>query len=141
MQMSYQPCSASGSRTLQHSIQNGTSQGFDGLAQLFVKQLNMRCQKIKLIGVLMYFCTLLKYRLHPITMECTVKKDPELMDMSIAHHLCLLHVAKLFKRNIYLYMEKDPFCMETPPGLLPLRADYLCHSIHRSLLNLSLIHI
>lgn len=59
------------------------------------------------------------------------------MEMSIAHHLCLLHVAKLFKRSIYLYMEKDPFCTETPPGLLPLRVDYVCHSSHRSLLSLS----
>lgn len=59
------------------------------------------------------------------------------MEMSIAYHLCLLHVAKPFKRNIYLYMEKGPFYTETPPGFLPLRVDYLCHSSHRSLLSRS----
>lgn len=32
------------------------------------------------------------------------------MDMIITHHLCLLHVAKLFKINIYLHKEKVPFC-------------------------------
>lgn len=48
MQMSYQPLSVSGSRTLQHSIQNGTNQEFDSLAHSFIEQLK-RCQKIKVV--------------------------------------------------------------------------------------------